>query len=1248
VLTGRESRTALLVSVIVTLFVASHALGQAFCAPPNAMPKDPPPPPPPAICEPRVCDTCTNSPCYVDSGIYVADVTDLTIPTNGFPLRLSRHYDSSVTADGPLGIGWASSLTAHLYYATYLYAANVYQYEAEVVMPDGAQYRFTSNGDGTFTPPAGRRDVLVRNADGTFVMTLQRSRSRYSFGNDGSLTSMSDDFGNTLAFSYDANARIQTIADTSGSGRSLTVAWNPQGRIADVSDSASPARHVVYSYGAEGTLAGIRDPITPSDKQSASYAYTGGRFGPVLAVITDRWGRVMSRLTWQTDGKLSSYTDGDFDDINPASSTGEQYVYSYGVGITHKQTSLGSIAHSYASGGLITDHAQYDATGNVTSATDGGGAQTLYQYDSRGNVSKVSRHVPTIFPAPCCDVVDDWNYTYDPNFPDQVATITPADPTGAPLTNFASWAYDYNLPSENAPGAIKRVKRYNMSRTATETMATYTYDAKGHVIFGTDNLGRGSTFVYDAAGNTTSATVAGQTTTYAYDSVGRITRSTDAAGHATDFEYDALDRLVSITLPPPSTAPLPPFKITYSYDNLIDGLVYVNVTDPNHHVTSNGYDALGHLIRAVDALGNATQFTYQYNLLKSVTDANGNVTSYSYDANRNLIQTTLPDGAVESYQTAWDGTLISSTDRRGIKTSYERDGLSRIARTTYSSGFTTLGIIDYMFNGEQLTSVVAGPAGQSTTTTSFTYDPFWRLASEAHVGDYTITYQNTTPFPSGMSGYTVAPASGQTGPTNTVTYGRDSNQRINSIVWSAVPGSFTIEYDPLGQYSRITFPNGQTREFTYDNQGRLTSLANRAPSSDLAIFQYGYDYDGSGAPTLLGQRTSLAASGAATMNDQTKYGYDANYQLASTAQGSVVRSWQYDAIGNRVFSSYPWTYYKNGTNPLNGQRLRSDGGADITYDANGNMTGRAGQPLYTWDYANRLSNVAANPAINYTYDYLGRRASTSAGGQTTKYVLQGLNTVGERSGTTVRDYLFAPGVDEPLAMVGNGVASYFLVDGLGSVVAATTSSASVVSATTYDAWGTVIGYPVVPTATTLFGYTGRENDVSGSLYSRARWYAPNWGRFLSEDPVRSADNAYVYVANMPVIATDPSGLVIKRCYRTFSGAKNKVLGGLALASALGAVQPPVPGTKWCPMHEYLYNTETGTAQGYDPKEKNAKETGKNICYDIPEPLGKCVWENFEKVHGPTSNYSLLTNNCQTSINDTVQYCQQCKAKGVAK
>src|SRR5262249_26139466 len=58
-------------------------------------------------------------------------------------------------------------------------------------------------------------------------------------------------------------------------------------------------------------------------------------------------------------------------------------------------------------------------------------------------------------------------------------------------------------------------------------------------------------------------------------------------------------------------------------------------------------------------------------------------------------------------------------------------------------------------------------------------------------------------------------------------------------------------------------------------------------------------------------------------------------------------------------------------------------------------------------------------------------------------------------------------------------------------------------------------------------YTGRERDPdTGLLYYRARFYDPQIGRFLGEDPIglNGGINPYSYVLNSPARSVDPTGL----------------------------------------------------------------------------------------------------------------------------
>src|SRR5205814_10647279 len=101
-------------------------------------------------------------------------------------------------------------------------------------------------------------------------------------------------------------------------------------------------------------------------------------------------------------------------------------------------------------------------------------------------------------------------------------------------------------------------------------------------------------------------------------------------------------------------------------------------------------------------------------------------------------------------------------------------------------------------------------------------------------------------------------------------------------------------------------------------------------------------------------------------------------------------------------------------------------------------------------------------------------------------------------------------------------ALYFATDHLGSTTALTNDKGHVVDETTYDAFGNSAG-----SKETRYDYTGRERDpLTGLMFYRARWYDPQIGRFISEDPIGLAGgiNQFCYVGNSPQNAKDPSGL----------------------------------------------------------------------------------------------------------------------------
>jgi RHS repeat-associated protein len=301
----------------------------------------------------------------------------------------------------------------------------------------------------------------------------------------------------------------------------------------------------------------------------------------------------------------------------------------------------------------------------------------------------------------------------------------------------------------------------------------------------------------------------------------------------------------------------------------------------------------------------------------------------------------------------------------------------------------------------------------------------------------------------------------------------------------------------------------------YDGLNRLTRLRNTTASATLTDEQYAYD-----TANRISQLTDLGGNHA--------YSYDSVDRVTSaTYSGAAAESYIYDGVGNRTAShlSASYTYQ-----PFN--RVTSAGGATYTYDNNGNLLSKVSgtdTTQYAWDYENRLTQVTLpnGTVINYKYDALGRRIQrTTSAGADERYVYDGQNVIQDlnSSSSVVTSYLNGPGLDNHLRQTNssNGT-SYFLTDHLGSTVGLTDASGNLTESIGYDSFGNH-----VVSTNTRYTYTGRERDPdTGLMYYRARFYDPQVGRFLSEDPLGFGGgdiNLYGYVWQSPLRSRDPLGL----------------------------------------------------------------------------------------------------------------------------
>jgi RHS repeat-associated protein len=749
------------------------------------------------------------------------------------------------------------------------------------------------------------------------------------------------------------------------------------------------------------------------------------------------------------------------------------------AGAWYNIQATGSGCSSCTVRGNITN--TFDSNGNRLTHTDELGHVTTYTYDANNNVTSVAQQL-------------DSQTTVTTAFTNNSLgePLTVVDPLGNVTTN--TYDGNGNLLSVTSPAPVSGV---------AASVTQFGYDAKGELTQVTDPLNNVTKLTYNSVGLIATITDAqNNVTSYGYDSHGNRTSITDAANNQTTFTYDAADRLTKITYPDTTF-------VTFAYDSRGRR---TSVTDQNNQTTKYAYDDADRLLSVTDAANHVTQYAYDTeNNLTSITDANNNVTSFTYDAFGRVTQTKFPSTLTESYAYDAAGNLTSKTDRNGKSILYVYDALNRLTHKGYpdSTG------VDYVYDLAGKIKQVTDPTGTYATA----YDNMGRLIGT------TTKYSFITGTPTFTNSYAYDAASNRTSLTlpdgSNDAYAYDTLNRLQSIT-DSVTGQFNFGYDVLSRRTSLTRPNGVNTSYGYDSLSRLLNVLHKSGTNTLDGATYSYDN--------AGNRLSKANA----LNGITEqYTYDPLYQLTQVVQGTTTtESYGYDNVGNRLSSLNVPSYSYNPSN-----ELTANSAATFTYDANGNTLTKAntsGTTQYAWDFENRLSSVTlpgSGGTVTFKYDPFGRRVqkafTQNSTTTTTNYLYDGPNTIQELdgNGNEVARYSQDAGLDNPLAQVRSGTASFYEADSLGSITSLSGTTGTLSNTYTYDTFGNLVAS--TGSLINSFQYTARDSDPeTGLRYYRARYYEPNVGRFISEDPIRfkGGTNFYEYVQNNPISAADPFGL----------------------------------------------------------------------------------------------------------------------------